>query len=227
MSKKISELTSAASITGTEEVPIVQSGETKKATVDLLRPPIATEITSSSTNTEVAGAKAVYDFQNKPRGRWVLNSEAFITPVSSYTQNLIKMVETITPDSSYFSYNATTGVWTFNKKGIYKVEIHTQLRGVNSNGSTLSSLTNCFAAKGFGIGNPQNLGESYINCSQQDDLASYSNLYLKYTYVATIGSTFCAEGYCQVKSGSAGTYKVALWGAERTSIDIELIEETT
>lgn len=61
MSKKISELTSAVSITGTEEVPIVQSGETKKATVDLLRPPIATEITSSSTNTEVAGAKAVYD----------------------------------------------------------------------------------------------------------------------------------------------------------------------
>lgn len=64
MSKKISELTSAVSITGTEEVPIVQSGETKKATVDLLRPPIATEITSSSTNTEVAGAKAVYDFAN-------------------------------------------------------------------------------------------------------------------------------------------------------------------
>lgn len=61
MSKKISELTSAVSITGTEEVPIVQSGETKKATVDLLRPPIATQITSSSTNTEVAGAKAVYD----------------------------------------------------------------------------------------------------------------------------------------------------------------------
>lgn len=61
MSKKISELTSAVSITGTEEVPIVQSGETKKATVDLLRPTIATQITSSSTNTEVAGAKAVYD----------------------------------------------------------------------------------------------------------------------------------------------------------------------
>lgn len=61
MSKKISELTSAVSITGTEEVPIVQGGETKKATVDLLRPTIATQITSSSTNTEVAGAKAVYD----------------------------------------------------------------------------------------------------------------------------------------------------------------------
>lgn len=65
MSKKISELTSAVSITGTEEVPIVQSGETKKATVDLLRPTIATSITSSSTNTEVAGAKAVYDKVNE------------------------------------------------------------------------------------------------------------------------------------------------------------------
>lgn len=64
MSKKISELDSAVSISGTEEVPIVQSGETKKATINMIRPTlptIATSITSSSTNTEVAGAKAVYD----------------------------------------------------------------------------------------------------------------------------------------------------------------------
>lgn len=61
MSKKISELTSANNLTGTEVIPIVQSGTTMKATVDLVRPTVATSITSSSTNSEVAGAKAVYD----------------------------------------------------------------------------------------------------------------------------------------------------------------------
>lgn len=37
MSTKISELTSATSLTGTEEIPIVQTGTTKKATVGQIK----------------------------------------------------------------------------------------------------------------------------------------------------------------------------------------------
>lgn len=61
MSIKISELPSASSVTSSDAIPIVQSGTTKKVTVGTMVPAVATSITSSSTNDEVAGAKAVYD----------------------------------------------------------------------------------------------------------------------------------------------------------------------
>lgn len=61
MSIKISELTEATSVNSTDVLPIVQDGTTKKATVEEIRNSVATSITSSSTNDEVAGAKAVYD----------------------------------------------------------------------------------------------------------------------------------------------------------------------
>lgn len=64
MSVKISELTSASSVGDSDLIPIVQSGTTKKATADKIKPTISTSITSSSTNSEVAGAKATYDLHN-------------------------------------------------------------------------------------------------------------------------------------------------------------------
>jgi hypothetical protein len=65
MSIKISELPSASSVGSSDVIPIVQSGTTKKVTVETMLPTIATSITSSSTNNEVAGAKAVYDYGEK------------------------------------------------------------------------------------------------------------------------------------------------------------------
>lgn len=62
MSIKISELPQATSVGSSDIVPIVQGGTTKQATAGMIAPTIATSITSSSTNNEVAGAKAVYDF---------------------------------------------------------------------------------------------------------------------------------------------------------------------
>ena len=58
---KISELPQATSVGTSDIVPIVQGGTTKQATAGMIQPTIATSITSSSTNDEVAGAKAVYD----------------------------------------------------------------------------------------------------------------------------------------------------------------------
>lgn len=110
---------------------------------------IETTITSGSTNSKVAGAKAVYDIIHKPFGRWVLNNNLLITPVSSYSQQLVTMDELITPDSTYFSYSRQTGLWTFAKAGKYKVKINAQMRGTNSDGTTLTSPTNCFVQKGF------------------------------------------------------------------------------
>lgn len=58
---KISELPQAISVGSSDIVPIVQGGTTKQATAGMIQPTIATSISSSSTNSEVAGAKAVYD----------------------------------------------------------------------------------------------------------------------------------------------------------------------
>lgn len=66
MSIKISELPSADSVGAEDLVPIVQSGITKKVEADKLRAQNATEINSSSTNDNPAGAKAVYDNCLKP-----------------------------------------------------------------------------------------------------------------------------------------------------------------
>ena len=66
MSIKISELPQASTVNNTDVIPIVQGGTTKKAPAGLIRPTIATDISSTSTNDEVAGAKAVYDFVNTP-----------------------------------------------------------------------------------------------------------------------------------------------------------------
>ena len=61
MSIKISELPQASTVNNTDVIPIVQGGTTKKAPAGLIHPTIATTINSTSTNNEVAGAKAVYD----------------------------------------------------------------------------------------------------------------------------------------------------------------------
>lgn len=65
MSIKISELPSASTVASSDVIPIVQGATTKKATVGTILPAIATSITSSSTNDEVAGAQAVYNFTPK------------------------------------------------------------------------------------------------------------------------------------------------------------------
>lgn len=61
MGIKISELPQASTVNNTDVIPIVQGGTTKKAPAGLIHPTIATTINSTSTNNEVAGAKAVYD----------------------------------------------------------------------------------------------------------------------------------------------------------------------
>lgn len=53
--KKISALTSATALAGTEVVPIVQSGTTKKATVDQILTPAAGKGIDFSANTGAAG----------------------------------------------------------------------------------------------------------------------------------------------------------------------------
>lgn len=50
MSTKISELTSATSLTGTEEIPIVQTGTTKKATIGQIQ-----QNTNYSTTEQIIG----------------------------------------------------------------------------------------------------------------------------------------------------------------------------
>lgn len=197
MNIKISEMSSATSLDGTELVPIVQSGVSKKATVSAIN--------------------------SKPYGRWILNDSIAISPISSYQQNLVKMVEQIAPNSSVFSYNATTGIWTLTKAGKYRIKINCQCRGVNSSMGTLNAWTSCMVGKGFGIGDPSNLNTAYTNCSQICDLAEYCNLFNEFIFTATAGQTICAEAYCRVMSGSAGSNLMACWGSERTSIDIEYI----
>lgn len=121
-----------------------------KSFVDVLdTSKIETTISSSSTDSKVASAKAVYDLTHKPFGRWVLNNNLLITPVSSYSQHLVIMDESITPDNAYFSYSTQTGLWTFTKAGKYKIKINTQIRGTDSNGITLTSPTNCLVQRGF------------------------------------------------------------------------------
>ena len=62
MSIKISELPSADAVNISDYIPIVQSGTTKKATAGQLKGGNANTISSTSTNDEAAGAKAVYDY---------------------------------------------------------------------------------------------------------------------------------------------------------------------
>lgn len=66
MSIKISELPQASTVNNTDVIPIVQNGTTKKAPAGLIHPTIATDIGSTSTNDEVAGALAVYNNCLKP-----------------------------------------------------------------------------------------------------------------------------------------------------------------
>lgn len=77
---KISELPQATSVSSNDIVPIVQNGTTKQATKAMISPPIATNITSSSTNDEVAGAKAVYDAIQSSGGSTITYGTTDLTP---------------------------------------------------------------------------------------------------------------------------------------------------
>lgn len=71
MSKKISQLDDAAALTGPEQVPIVQNGETVKTTVQAianLAPGSSNEITSGTITT--SGGTLTLDFASLPFGIW-------------------------------------------------------------------------------------------------------------------------------------------------------------
>lgn len=182
---------------------------------------IATSISSSSTNSEIAGAKAVYDFINKSRGAWHLENNFTITPVSSFTQIPIKLVEDITPDSSYLTYNTTTGLFTFNRTGKYRVKVTTQLRGSSNN------TTTTFVMKGFGISeyDGSTWGGIPYNVSETTTLTEWATLFGEATInVTSVGYQLTAAAYSKIQSGTA-TYNTVVQGSNRTAVQIEFLED--
>lgn len=91
MSKKISELTTAETLTGTEEVPLTQSGLTKKVTINDLFNPIpfdqttgSEEVTNGTFNGNADGWEG--DGDPLPTGNWAYGTNNVIhTPGSHLT----------------------------------------------------------------------------------------------------------------------------------------------
>ena len=95
--------------------------------------PIATEISSSSTNSEVAGAKAVYDITPKTiavlklGGNSIDNSFTISSVTTSYTPLNITTMTAIKTDTDYCTYNSSNGRLTFKKSCTLKATFSTQM----------------------------------------------------------------------------------------------------
>lgn len=83
---KISQLSSATALAGTETTPVVQSGSTKKATVDQILTPAAGKGIDYSQNTPTAGATSqILDWYEEGTFTPVIN-QGFTAPVSYTSQ---------------------------------------------------------------------------------------------------------------------------------------------
>ena len=183
---------------------------------------IATTIDSTSTNDQVAGAKAVYDYINKPRATYVLNDNFTITPVSSFTPIDLKMAQDYNNDTSTFSYNTSTGAITILKTGRYQFKLTTQIR------ASSEATSSCFVSKGYGFRwyRGSTVLEMYT-VAQQTYLTHFAQLWGEIAFDMQQGDIIMPAGYTRILSGSAGGVTSTLWGAKRTLLDIQLLEETT
>lgn len=131
MSIKISELPSASSVNTGDVIPIVQSGTTKKVTVGTMMPVIATSITSSSTNNEVAGAKAVYDFTSIKYLSLYRASAWTLSATSSYTVIPLNEFENI---GGLFNFDTTTNQVSVSVASKLSVNINISIQAASSSG---------------------------------------------------------------------------------------------
>lgn len=132
MSIKISELPSASSVTSSDAIPIVQSGTTKKVTVGTMVPAVATSITSSSTNEQVAGAKAVYDSKNALSlcvGRVRTNKSITVTTAWSSGSKIVPLDDFLTNVGGDYTISSDGGIVVGSKPKV--VEITAQLTPYN------------------------------------------------------------------------------------------------
>ena len=195
MSIKISELPSASSVTSSDAIPIVQSGTTMKATVGTMLPTIATSITSSSTNDEVAGAKAVYDLNNNlslisvnNSARLTINVPAAWSAVKlnldnttvttgDYTLSNGAVIVGAKPKvvEAYFSCaldSLTTGTYNFTIKKTH-------------NGTTTNEFVYAFSGVAS-INNPQGL--AVFEVSESDKIEIYATKNSAGTFYGGLGS---------------------------------------
>jgi hypothetical protein len=81
---KISALTAASNLAGTEVVPIVQGGVTKKVTQDQLLKPAATKGVDYSANTPAAGMTSQL-LNSYEEGTWTPNQGSGLTVVGAFS----------------------------------------------------------------------------------------------------------------------------------------------
>lgn len=192
--------------------------------------PIATSITSSSTNDEVAGAKAVYDITPKTvavlklGGNNVDNSFTISSVATPYTPLNVTTMTAIKTDTDYCSYNSSNGRLTFTKSCTLKVTLSTQIRSSN----TSSSTTTPFINKGFGfrLFNSSGTAIDTGTVAETTVNAGYSNMSGIYYFSVNPNEYLIPMAYARTLEGSTSNSSI-VWGYGRTSMTIELVEETT
>ena len=175
--------------------------------------------TASQGNYEVMTIKDYNSMINKAKGRWALNDNYYeITPSTQYTLNAIPLQEDYAIGNSYISYNSSTGRFTINKTGKYRITMSSQVRASSNNTST------CFTQKGFGMSKVENgtLSPLYV-MSEQTYLTNYTTMYFEKEFTLTQGEEYTACGYCRILSGSSSE-KTRIYNYGFTYIQIEFVE---
>ena len=188
--------------------------------------PIATEISSSSTNSEVAGAKAVYDITPKTiavlklGGNSIDNSFTISSVTTSYTPLNITTMTAIKTDTDYCTYNSSNGRLTFKKSCTLKATFSTQIRSSNTAYSTLTPFIN----KGFGmrIFNTSGTAIDTGTVAETTVNAGYSNMGGIYYFSVNADEYLIPMAYARTLDGSTSNSSI-VWGYGRTSMTIELV----
>lgn len=191
---------------------------------------IATTIDSTSTNSQVAGAKAVYDLSRKTLAKLSLGlpnvDETFdITNITAtYVPKDITTMRALFVDNNYCTYNTTNGRLTFLKSCKFKAYMTTQIR--SSGQSSATSTTTPLLTKGFGyrIFDSSNTQTDTGSIAELTILTGFSNMYGIYESTVNVGDYLIPMAYSRTLSGTT-SYNSRVWGYGRTSLEIELVED--
>lgn len=145
--KKISQLTSATALAGTEVTPVVQGGTTKKATIDQILAPAAGKGIDFSANANAPGMTS--ELLNwYEAGTWTPSVNAASGTITSYTATATytRIGQQVTVAGQITVTDNGTGAGSVRVGGLPFAASSVNFAGVGLNGATGATIGIAFAA---------------------------------------------------------------------------------
>jgi len=216
--KKISDLTADGAITGTEELPVNDSGTTKKVTVDAIEDKIVdAAVDDAIVDGETAKAPSQNVVFDALVGKQASDTQLDSVAALVFAGNALKVMRVNAGATAFELVTMSGGASTIDAltDAISNDAAHNMIFGQYS-GTNITTANDCTSV-GFGALNALTTGISntaYGAYSLYGVVAGdYNTAFGSHTLQSTVSSNNTAFGYYALNTNTTGTYNVAVGAA--------------